>query len=247
MNKEKLRQYLMKLNKGNDAANIIYSLGSLDMKSEADLEKMIEELTKKLDREPTEKEIVKAFLSDAIKEKEEQAKTIEQRQEEMQKQMEQQEMQKQQIRLQQGQAKKQAAKQKVDRLIDGLKDKAGKDRQKDLELSNKFFADISDDLLPEVLEFLQNELGFEFTVNEHGIQEQDGRDISVDTVTKEQLENGEVKLSISKEKLQSEKFRELLDEKELEFENPEPEMEPETEVVQEESREVKSGDEFEDR
>ena len=242
MNKEKLRQYLMKLNKGNDAANIIYTLGSLDMKSEADLEKMIEELAKDLGREPTEKEIVKAFVSDAIKEKEEQAKTIEQRQEIMQKQMEQQEMQKQQIRLQQEQAKKQAAKQKVDRLMEGLKDKAGKDRQKDLEISNKFFADISDDLLPEVLAFLQNELGFEFSVNEHGIQEQGDRDISVDTVTKEQLENGEVKLSISKEKLQSEKFRELLDEKELEFKDRETEMETELEEP-----ELIVEDEFEDR
>ncbi len=242
MNKEKLRQYLMKLNKGNDAANIIYTLGSLDMKSEADLEKMIEELAKDLGREPTEKEIVKAFVSDAIKEKEEQAKTIEQRQEIMQKQMEQQEMQKQQIRLQQEQAKKQAAKDKVDRLMEGLKDKAGKDRQKDLEISNKFFADISDDLLPEVLAFLQNELGFEFSVNEHGIQEQGDRDISVDTVTKEQLENGEVKLSISKEKLQSEKFRELLDEKELEFKDRETEMETELEEP-----ELIVEDEFEDR
>ena len=242
MNKEKLRQYLMKLNKGNDAANIIYTLGSLDMKSEADLEKMIEELAKDLGREPTEKEIVKAFVSDAIKEKEEQAKTIEQRQEIMQKQMEQQEMQKQQIRLQQEQAKKQAAKDKVDRLMEGLKDKAGKDRQKDLEISNKFFADISDDLLPEVLAFLQNELGFEFSVNEHGIQEQGDRDISVDTVTKEQLENGEVKLSISKEKLQSEKFRELLDEKELEFKDRETEIEPELEEP-----ELIVEDEFEDR
>ena len=242
MNKEKLRQYLMKLNKGNDAANIIYTLGSLDMKSEADLKKMIEELAKDLGREPTEKEIVKAFVSDAIKEKEEQAKTIEQRQEIMQKQMEQQEMQKQQIRLQQEQAKKQAAKDKVDRLMEGLKDKAGKDRQKDLEISNKFFADISDDLLPEVLAFLQNELGFEFSVNEHGIQEQDDRDISVDTVTKEQLENGEVKLSISKEKLQSEKFRELLDEKELEFKDRETEMETELEEP-----ELIVEDEFEDR
>ena len=242
MNKEKLRQYLMKLNKGNDAANIIYSLGSLDMKSEADLEKLIEELAEDLGREPTEKEIVKAFVSDAIKEKEEQAKTIEQRQEIMQKQMEQQEMQKQQIRLQQEQAKKQAAKDKVDRLMEGLKDKAGKDRQKDLEISNKFFADISDDLLPEVLAFLQNELGFEFSVNEHGIQEQGDRDISVDTVTKEQLENGEVKLSISKEKLQSEKFRELLDEKELEFKDRETEMETELEEP-----ELIVEDEFEDR
>lgn len=242
MNKEKLRQYLMKLNKGNDAANIIYTLGSLDMKSEADLEKMIEELAEDLGREPTEKEIVKAFVSDAIKEKEEQAKTIEQRQEIMQKQMEQQEMQKQQIRLQQEQAKKQAAKDKVDRLMEGLKDKAGKDRQKDLEISNKFFADISDDLLPEVLAFLQNELGFEFSVNEHGIQEQGDRDISVDTVTKEQLENGEVKLSISKEKLQSEKFRELLDEKELEFKDRETEMETELEEP-----ELIVEDEFEDR
>ena len=242
MNKEKLRQYLMKLNKGNDAANIIYTLGSLDMKSEADLEKMIEELAKDLGREPTEKEIVKAFLSVSIKEKEEQAKTIEQRQEIMQKQMEQQEMQKQQIRLQQEQAKKQAAKDKVDRLMEGLKDKAGKDRQKDLEISNKFFADISDDLLPEVLAFLQNELGFEFSVNEHGIQEQGDRDISVDTVTKEQLENGEVKLSISKEKLQSEKFRELLDEKELEFKDRETEIEPELEEP-----ELIVEDEFEDR
>ena len=242
MNKEKLRQYLMKLNKGNDAANIIYTLGSLDMKSEADLEKMIEELAKDLGREPTEKEIVKAFVSDAIKEKEEQAKTIEQRQEVMQKQMEQQEMQKQQIRLQQEQAKKQAAKDKVDRLMEGLKDKAGKDRQKDLEISNKFFADISDDLLPEVLAFLQNELGFEFSVNEHGIQEQGDRDIFVDTVTKEQLENGEVKLSISKEKLQSEKFRELLDEKELEFKDRETEMETELEEP-----ELIVEDEFEDR
>lgn len=242
MNKEKLRQYLMKLNKGNDVANIIYSLGSLDMKSEADLEKLIEELAEDLGREPTEKEIVKAFVSDAIKEKEEQAKTIEQRQEIMQKQMEQQEMQKQQIRLQQEQAKKQAAKDKVDRLMEGLKDKAGKDRQKDLEISNKFFADISDDLLPEVLAFLQNELGFEFSVNEHGIQEQGDRDISVDTVTKEQLENGEVKLSISKEKLQSEKFRELLDEKELEFKDRETEMETELEEP-----ELTVEDEFEDR
>ena len=242
MNKEKLRQYLMKLNKGNDAANIIYTLGSLDMKSEADLEKMIEELAEDLGREPTEKEIVKAFVSDAIKEKEEQAKTIEQRQEIMQKQMEQQEMQKQQIRLQQEQAKKQAAKDKVDRLMEGLKDKAGKDRQKDLEISNKFFADISDDLLPEVLAFLQNELGFEFSVNEHGIQEQGDRDISVDTVTKEQLENGEVKLSISKEKLQSKKFRELLDEKELEFKDRETEMETELEEP-----ELIVKDEFEDR
>ena len=243
MKKQELRQYLMKLNKGNNAANIIYSLGSLDLKSESDIEKMIEDLSKKLDREPTEKEIVKAFLSVSIKEKEEQAKTIEQRQEMMQKQMEQQEMQKQQIRLQQEQAKKQAAKQKVDRLMEGLKDKAGKDRQKDLEISNKFFADISDDLLPEVLEFLQNELGFEFTVNEHGIQEQEGRDISVDTVTKEQLENGEVKMSISKEKLQSEKFRELLDEKELEFEDRKPEIEPE----REEDKDVKIEDELDDR
>lgn len=243
MKKQELRQYLMKLNKGNNTANIIYSLGSLDLKSESDIEKMIEDLSKKLDREPTEKEIVKAFLSVSIKEKEEQAKTIEQRQEMMQKQMEQQEMQKQQIRLQQEQAKKQAAKQKVDRLMEGLKDKAGKDRQKNLELSNKFFADISDDLLPDVLKFLQNELGFEFTVNEHGIQEQDGRDISVDTVTKEQLENGEVKMSISKEKLQSEKFGKLLNEAEIEFEDKKPEIEPE----REEDKDEKIEDELDDR
>ena len=229
MKKQELRQYLMKFNNGKDAANIIYTLGSLDMKREADLEKMIEELAKKMGREPTEKEIVKAFVSDAIKEKEEQAKTIEQRQEMMQREMDQKRVQEQQRKMQEEQAKKQAAKQKVDRLMEGLKDKAGKDRQKDLELSNKFFADISDDLLPEVLEFLKNELGFEFTVNEHGIQEQDGRDISVDTVTKEQLENGEVKMSISKEKLQSEKFRELLDEKEFELKDKEPEIEPERE------------------
>ena len=244
MKKQELRQYLMKFNNGKDAANIIYTLGSLDMKSEADLEKMIEELAKKMGREPTEKEIVKAFVSDAIKEKEEQAKTIEQRQEMMQREMDQKRVQEQQRKMQEEQAKKQAAKQKVDRLMEGLKDKAGKDRQKDLELSNKFFADISDDLLPEVLEFLKNELGFEFTVNEHGIQEQEGRDISVDTVTKEQLENGEVKLSISKEKLQSEKFRELLDEKELELKDKEPEIEPEREEEPEVGFE---GDELDDR
>ena len=58
MKKQELRQYLMKLNKGNNTANIIYSLGSLDLKSESDIEKMIEDLSKKLDREPTEKEIV---------------------------------------------------------------------------------------------------------------------------------------------------------------------------------------------
>ena len=242
MNKEKLRQYLMKLNKGNDAANIIYTLGSLDMKSEADLEKMIEELAEDLGREPTEKEIVKAFVSDAIKEKEEQAAVTQKNRMMMQQREEQERMQEQQRRLQEEQAKKQAAKDKVDRLMEGLKDKAGKDRQKDLEISNKFFADISDDLLPEVLAFLQNELGFEFSVNEHGIQEQGDRDISVDTVTKEQLENGEVKLSISKEKLQSEKFRELLDEKELEFKDRETEMETELEEP-----ELIVEDEFEDR
>lgn len=244
MKKQELRQYLMKFNNGKDAANIIYTLGSLDMKSEADLEKMIEELAKKMGREPTEKEIVKAFVSDAIKEKEEQAKTIEQRQEVMQREMDQKRVLEQQRKMQEEQAKKQAAKQKVDRLMEGLKYKAGKDRQKDLELSNKFFADISDDLLPEVLEFLKNELGFEFTVNEHGIQEQDGRDISVDTVTKEQLENGEVKMSISKEKLQSEKFRELLDEKELELKDKEPEIEPERE---EEPEIGFDGEELDDR
>ena len=54
---------------------------------------------------------------------------------------------------------------------------------------------------------------FEFKGNEHGIQEQADRDISVDTVTKEELEKGEVKMSISKDRLQSEKFRKLLDDK----------------------------------
>lgn len=235
MKKQDIRLYLMKLNNGKNNANIIFSLGSLDLKSEADLEKMIKELTAELDREPTPKEIVKAFVTSAIKEKEEQAKTIEQRQEQMQKQREQEEKQKQQVRLQAEQAKKAAAKQKVDRLIEALKDKAGKEREKDLDLSNKIFADISDELLPQVLEFLQDELGFEPVVNEHGIQENDGKDISIDTVTREQLENGEIKLSLSKELLQSEKFRELLDEKELKLDEKEPVREDEADRVEPEN------------
>ena len=55
--------------------------------------------------------------------------------------------------------------------------------------------------------------------------------------------DGEVKMSISKEKLQSEKFRELLDEKELEFEDRKPEIEPE----REEDKDVKIEDELDDR
>lgn len=212
MKKEELRKHLMKLNNGNNSANIVFSLGSLDMKSESDLENMIKELTETLDREPTPEEIIKAFVKNCIEEKEVQAKNAAEVQQKMQRQRAQDDL----IRkMREEQARKDAAKMKTDKLIEALRDKAGKEREKDLDLSNRFFADIPEETLPQVLEFLRDELGFEFKGNEHGNIEQDGRDITLDTITKEQLENGEVKLSISKEKLQSEEFEELINDSEL--------------------------------
>ena len=96
--------------------------------------------------------------------------------------------------------------------------------------------------MPQVLEFLKDELGFEFTGLEHGTQEQDERDISVDTVTKEQLESGEIKMSISKEKLQSERLKELLDDKELELNDKAAEIEKDKANTERESTPETSGE-----
>lgn len=235
MNKQEVKQILMAMRNGKNDAVINRVLGKIDLIAEENLEKLLEE------KGGTPDAIMAYFAEKITKELEieEKQKAIEEdqkREAELKRQLDEQERER---ILREKQAQDVTydfdLNRKLEKLVRGLKQKSEQEREGDLELSTKFFEDIPEDKLPQVLEFLSNELGFEFKGIEHGTIEQDGRDITMDTVTKEQLENGEIKLSISKEKLQSERFKELLDDKELELNDKANEIENNKDKTERES------------
>lgn len=243
MTKQELMNMLMTMRDGKNDAIINRVLGRIDLVTEENIERLLDE------KGGTPDVIMAYFAAKITKELEieEKQKSIEEeqrREAEAQRLLEEQERARQ-LREKQAQdiTYDYDLNRKLEQLVRGLRQKSEKEREGDLELSSKFFEDIPEDKLPQVLEFLKNELGFEFTGNEHGAQEQDGRDITIDTVTKEELEKGEVKLSISKEKLQSEKFKELLDDKELELNDKADEIEKGTKPEREEAPEHDSDSE----
>lgn len=245
MKKQELKQMLMSMRNGKNDAIINRVLGKIDLISEENLQKLLEE------KGGTPDAIMAYFAEKITKEQEieEKQKAIEEdqkREAEMKRQLEEQERARQ-LREKQNRdvTYDYDLNRKLEQLVRGLKQKSEQEREGDLELSTKFFESIPEDKMPQVLEFLQNELGFEFKGNEHGIQEQADRDISVDTVTKEELEKGEVKMSISKDRLQSEKFRELLDDKKQELDDKTIEME-EDKTELESAQNPKEGQEQDD-
>lgn len=241
MNKQELKQLLMAMRNGKNDAIINGVLGKIDLIDEKTLKKLIEE-------KGGTPEAIMAYFAEKItkqQEIEDKQRAIEEEQKreaEAQRLLEQQERDRE---LREKQARDVTydydLNRKLEQLVRGLKQKTEQEREGDLTLATKFFQDIPDDKLPQVLEFLKDELGFEIKANEHGSIEQEGREITEETVTKEQLENGEVKLSISKERLQSERFKELLDDKELELDEKAAEVErtsEETEPEQETERDT---------
>ncbi len=236
MKKQELKNMLMAMRNGKNDTIINRVLGKIDLVTEENIERL-------LDEKGGTPDVIIAYFAEKITKEleiEEKQKAIEEdqrREAEAKRQLEEQENART-LREKQAQdiTYDYDLNRKLEQLVRGLRQKSEQEREGDLELSTKFFADIPEDKLPQVLEFLKDELGFEFTGNEHGLQEQDGRDITIDTVTKEQLENGEIKLSISKEKLQSEKFRELLDDKELELNDKAEEIEKGTNPEQDDEK-----------
>ncbi len=241
MTKQELKQILMSMRNGKNDAVINRVLGKIDLIDEKNLPKLIEEkggtpeaimayFAEKIARELEIEEKQKAIEEDQRREAEQRRLIEKERENELRR------------KRAQDVTYDYDLNRKLEKLVRGLKKKAEQEREGDLELSSKFFEDIPEDKMPQVLEFLKDELGFEFTGLEHGTQEQDGRDISVDTVTKEQLESGEIKMSISKEKLQSERFKELLDDKELELNDKAAEIEKDKANTERESTPEASGE-----
>ena len=101
--------------------------------------------------------------------------------------------------------------QKLSKLVKDLKDSRNQTKGKFVGIPKEFFKDIAEDKLPQVVQYLENELGFEFKSKAHGVVEQEGRTVEEETVTKDDLLKGDVKAVIPTEKLQSREFEDLLD------------------------------------
>ena len=103
--------------------------------------------------------------------------------------------------------------QKLAKLVSDMKNARNQTQGKFVGIPKEFFRDIPDDKLPEVVQYLENELGFEFKSRTHGVVEQEGRAVEEETITKEDLLKGDVKAVIPTEKLQSKEFEMLLEDK----------------------------------
>ena len=99
------------------------------------------------------------------------------------------------------------------KLTKGLQVKAGQPADRaSLALGAKVFEKLPDELLPEFMKYLKDNLGFELKGRDHGDILRDGREITEETVTREDLENGDIKLVISMDKLKSPEYARLLQE-----------------------------------
>lgn len=106
-----------------------------------------------------------------------------------------------------------ALNEKLSKLVSDMKNARNQVQGKFVGIPKEFFRDIPDDKLPQVVQYLENELGFEFKSRTHGIVEQEGRAVEEEIITKEDLLKGDVKAVIPTEKLQSREFEDLLDSK----------------------------------
>lgn len=104
--------------------------------------------------------------------------------------------------------------QKLAKLVGDMKNARNQVQGKFVGIPKEFFKEIPDDKFSQVVEYLENELGFEFKSRTHGVVEQEGRSVEEETVTKDDLLKGDVKAVIPTEKLQSKEFEKLLDDKE---------------------------------
>ena len=103
--------------------------------------------------------------------------------------------------------------QKLSKLVSDMKNARNQEQGKFVGIPKEFFKEIPDDKFSQVVEYLENELGFEFKSRTHGVVEQEGRSVEEETVTKDDLLNGDVKAVIPMDKLQSKEFERLLDDK----------------------------------
>lgn len=103
--------------------------------------------------------------------------------------------------------------QKLAKLVSDMKNARNQAQGKFVGIPKEFLKEIPDDKFSQVVEYLENELGFEFKSRTHGVVEQEGRAVEEETVTKEDLLKGDVKAVIPTEKLQSKEFEKLLDDK----------------------------------
>ncbi len=103
--------------------------------------------------------------------------------------------------------------QKLAKLVGDMKNARNQAQGKFVGIPKEFFKEIPDDKFSQVVEYLENELGFEFKSRAHGVVEQEGRAVEEETVTKDDLLKGDVKAVIPTEKLQSKEFEMLLENK----------------------------------
>lgn len=255
MNKQDIKMILMSMRNGKNDAIINGVLGKIDLMNEEVLKKLVEE------KGGTPEAIMAYFAAKISRQQEieEQQRAIEEEQRKIQEQQRQAEQERTDRELREKQAKDVTydldMNRKLAQLTKGLRQKSEKEMNNEyLTLGTKFFEGIPQDKLPEVLEYLKQELGFEFRGNEHGNVEQEGREISEETITeetitKEKLEKGEIKISITKDKLQSREFRKILEDKgqELDEKAAEVEQNREQNKKQNTEREEKPDDGYDDR
>lgn len=250
MNKQDVKMILMSMRNGKNDAIVNGVLGKIDLMSEEVLKKLVEE------KGGTPEAIIAYFAAKISRQQEieEQQRAIEEEQRKIQEQQRQAEQERIDRELREKQAKDVTydleMNRKLAQLAKGLRQKSEQEMSNEyLTLGTKFFEGIPQDKLPEVLEYLKQELGFEFKGNEHGNVEQEGREISEETITKEQLEKGEIKISITKEKLQSREFREILDDTghDLDEKAAEVEQSREQDKRKNTEREEKPDDGYDDR
>ena len=223
MDKRDLQDLVMKLRKESEhgknrfdpaLANLLFKTQS---QIDEDIETVIEEFLNKKGRQPTEEEIAATYV--ILEEKREKIKDLEvnpyftAQKVDLEYQEEQKRLEEERrLREENDIAYNLDLNRKLAQLVKGLKQKSEQELNREyLTIGAKFFEEIPGDKLPQVLEFLKNEFGFEFKGNEHESIEKEGRDIS-EEITKEAIGKGEVKISISKDKLQSKDFIEHLEE-----------------------------------
>lgn len=250
MNKQDIKMILMSMRNGKNDAIINGVLGKIDLMNEEVLKKLVEE------KGGTPEAIMAYFAAKISRQQEieEQQRAIEEEQRKIQEQQRQVEQERIDRELREKQAKDVTydldMNRKLAQLTKGLRQKSEKEMNNEyLTLGTKFFDGIPQDKLPEVLEYLKQELGFEFRGNEHGNIEQEGREISEETITKEKLEKGKIKISITKDKLQSREFREILEDKDQELDEKAAEVEQNREQNKKQNteREGKPDDGYDDR
>ena len=228
MNKQDVKNILMSIRNGKNDAVINGVLGKIDLMNEEVLKRLVEE------KGGTPDAIMAYFAGkierqQEIEEKQREIQEEQRRVEEQQRLAEQERLNKElEERQERDITQNPDMNRKLAQLTKGLKQRGEQQQNREyVTLGAKFFEGIPQDKLPEVLEYLKNELGFEFRGNEHGSIEQDGRQISEETITKDELEQGDVKVSIKAEKLQSAELRKLLDEKSKDLDDKALKMEQE--------------------